>query len=289
MNFDLHTHTNFSACASRENTWQNLLKKAQENKIDVLSVTDHNSCVFHVVNKFYNTKEFFSGNIITGMECDVVENGVAFELLAYNFDVIKIFNWAYKTYGTLETRQIEMKNRIVKKIKEIGLKYDEVKPYDANTQYAHNYIFENLIKHKENVEFFKRYNIETSSNFYRTSTGDINFPLHVNLDDLWPNVKQVKKAIKKAGGFVVLAHPYNYNEKVDVEELLKIALKNKLDGVEVYHPSCDKKKIDYLLNFAKKHNLVITGGSDYHGNERHSEIGIKKLIKNRPIPTFLEK
>ena len=34
---DLHTHTNFSACANKENTWQKLLKKAESEKLDILS------------------------------------------------------------------------------------------------------------------------------------------------------------------------------------------------------------------------------------------------------------
>lgn len=289
MNFDLHVHTNFSACASKENTWEELLKKAEEQKIELLSVTDHNSCLFHVIRMFLNVNSLFSGKIITGMECDVVENGVAFELLAYNFDAMNAFNWAFKTYGTLETRQNFIKSKLITKIKRLGIVFDFNKEFNGKVEYAHNFVYENLMSFKENKGFFNQYRITSSSEFYRASTGDKNFPLYVDLNELWPNVKRVVKAIHKAGGIVVLAHPFNYNENIDVKKLLNIVLKAKLDGVEVYHPSCDENQIKLLLDFAQKHNLIITGGSDYHGNVKHNEIGINNTIKDITITSFMKK
>ena len=55
MIYDLHTHTNFSICANPENSWEKLLKKAEDNKVELLAVTDHNSCLFHLINKFVNS------------------------------------------------------------------------------------------------------------------------------------------------------------------------------------------------------------------------------------------
>ena len=104
MKNDLHVRTNFSASASREWNWERVLKKCQDEGIKRLSITDFDTCLFHVINKIFDTSSIFSGEIITGMECDVCEDGLTFELLAYNFEPIKTFNWSYKTYGTLETR-----------------------------------------------------------------------------------------------------------------------------------------------------------------------------------------
>ena len=289
MNFDLHTHTNFSMCADKNNSWENLLIKAQSKGIEFLSITDHDTCIFHVLSQFKDVAEYFKGKIISGMECDVVDNGIAFELLAYNFNVLKVFNWAYKTYGTFETRQTLVKDRLVKKVKALGLRFDYNQVYNGKKEYAHNFVYNNLKSFKENDVFFSEHNINTSSLFYRKSTGDKSFPLYQNLSDLWPTPKKVVKAIHKAGGIVVLAHPYNYNEKVDPNELLNIALENKIDGIEVYHPSCNNKQIKFLLEFAKRHNLIVTGGSDYHANERHNTIGIQDIKNDKYVPNFLTK
>ena len=41
---------------------------------------------------------------------------------------------------------------------------------------------------------------------------------------------------------------------------------DKFDGIEVYHPDHSENFKKELLNIAKERNLIITGGSDYHGN-----------------------
>ena len=277
MKNDLHMHTNFSACADKDNTWEKLLALMQDKGLERISITDHDTCIFHVINKFKDTSKIFKGEIIPGMECDVVEDGVTFELLAYNFDVMPIFNWAYNVYGTLEIRQTRIKNKLVQITKAKGFKLDESLAFNGKVDYAHKYVYENMQKFNENEWLFKQYNIQTLSDFYRLSTTTKDFPLYMNMNEFWPSVDVVANAIHNAGGIVVLAHPFNYKENVDVNKLLDIVLKKKIDGVEVYHPSCDEKKINFLLNFAKKNNLIITGGSDYHGTEKHKIIGIDNI------------
>ena len=279
MNCDFHTHTNFSACANKENSWESLLRMAENIGIDKLSITDHNTCLFHVINKFINTRKYFSGKIIAGMECDVAEDGYAFELLAYNFDVIKTFNWAYQIYGTLETRQSKMKDALVSLVKNIGLKIDENWPFNGKIDYAHKYIYENLSSFDENKSFFEKYKVNSQSDLYRLSTGDKDFPLFLDMNQFWPSVVDVVKAIHGAGGIVVLAHPYNYKGEIDANKLLKLAVSKKLDGIEIIHPSCNKEQSKYLLEFAKKHKMLVTGGSDYHGTGRHNTLGIDDLNK----------
>ena len=52
-------------------------------------------------------------------------------------------------------------------------------------------------------------------------------------------------------------------------------MREGLDGVEAYHPSADAEKTEFLLNYARKNDLVITGGSDFHGmyNSRKVTVG----------------
>ena len=48
-------------------------------------------------------------------------------------------------------------------------------------------------------------------------------------------------------------------------ELLEELVKEGLDGVEVWHPENTQEQQDFLKTFAKKHKLLMTGGSDFHG------------------------
>lgn len=276
MKNDLHMHSNFSACANVNNTWENLLIKMQERGLERISITDHDTCIFHVISKFRDAKKFFKGEIIPGMECDVVEDGITFELLAYNFDVMKIFNWSYEVYGTLEIRQNKIKDKLLKLTKERGFLIDENMEFNGKVEYAHKYIFENLQKFCENDWLFKKYGIENLTDFYRLSTTTKDFPLYMDMLSIWPSVDEVVNAIHAAGGIVVLAHPFNY-KNIEASRLLKIIEGKKIDGIEVYHPSCTPENIEFLLDYAKKRKLVVTGGSDYHGTEHENSIGIANI------------
>ena len=59
---------------------------------------------------------------------------------------------------------------------------------------------------------------------------------------------------------------------------------SKIDGIECFHPSAEEDgKIDYLIDYARKNNLFISGGSDFHGKRKlNIEIGSGKGSLNIP-------
>lgn len=281
MKNDLHIRTNFSASATPECSWEKVLNLAEQKKLDRISITDFDTCIFHLVSKIIDTSKYFSGEIIPGMECDVCENGVTFELLAYNFDVLKTFNWSFETYGTLETRQTKIKDILIKLAKEKGFVIDENIKFNGKVDFGHKYVYENLLLSEKNKSFFEKYNINCLTDFYRLSTTQKSFPFYIDMNVVWPTVKKVVDFIHSVGGSVILAHPYKYQNKIDINELLSLALKYKLDGIEVYHPSHTKEQIDYLLSFAKSNNLKVSGGSNFNGKSEYNELGIKNISENQ--------
>ena len=47
-------------------------------------------------------------------------------------------------------------------------------------------------------------------------------------------------------------------------------------GIEVFYPEHTKDQISLYKGLAQKHDLLVTGGSDYHGIEANKvEIGIR--------------
>ena len=74
--------------------------------------------------------------------------------------------------------------------------------------------------------------------------------------------------ISDAGGVPVLAHPglLNIDKESDLEALI-VALKERgLKGIEVYYPEHSDQQIQQLLRIASSHGLLLTGGTDFHGD-----------------------
>ena len=85
--------------------------------------------------------------------------------------------------------------------------------------------------------------------------------MNVLMESKYPAPTEIIEAIHEAGGIAVLAHPGFYDNFELFEELIP----QGLDGVEVWHPENTPEQQEMLIKTARKHGLVMTGGSDFHG------------------------
>lgn len=73
-------------------------------------------------------------------------------------------------------------------------------------------------------------------------------------------------AIKGAGGLAVLAHPFTLDLAGTMQESFIAELASYgLDGIEVYYSEHNPTQVDVYRDLAQKHGLLLTGGSDFHG------------------------
>jgi hypothetical protein len=81
-------------------------------------------------------------------------------------------------------------------------------------------------------------------------------------------MKETIEAIEDAGGVAVLAHPFLYglNDPKRFEAFLDTLISMGLKGIEAIYPDHDQEASDGYCNLARKHNLLITGGTDFHGD-----------------------
>ncbi len=78
--------------------------------------------------------------------------------------------------------------------------------------------------------------------------------------------EHVLNLIKQAGGTAILAHPYSYKfSKSEVETLLDTLIPLGLSGLECYYSTYDDGQIQELRSIALTKNLLVSGGSDFHG------------------------
>lgn len=76
--------------------------------------------------------------------------------------------------------------------------------------------------------------------------------------------------VREAGGVPVIAHPLGgapeHLERGDLpEEHFEAAIEAGLAGFEVFHREVPQVAREWLLGLAQKHDLIVTGSSDYHG------------------------
>jgi 3',5'-nucleoside bisphosphate phosphatase len=76
------------------------------------------------------------------------------------------------------------------------------------------------------------------------------------------------RTILNAGGIPVLAHPMLLNiQRNDIfENLISVLTEMGLRGIEVYYPEHTQDLLAYYTRVARRHDLLITGGTDFHGD-----------------------
>ncbi len=88
--------------------------------------------------------------------------------------------------------------------------------------------------------------------------------------------------IRNAKGIPVLAHPGLYKEDSIIPSLVSAGLL----GIEVFHPDQQLFANLRYMKYAKKYNLLVTGGSDFHGSNLGSSPNVGAVSINY---SYLEK
>lgn len=92
--------------------------------------------------------------------------------------------------------------------------------------------------------------------------------------------------IHRTSGVAVLAHPHSITtDQRELAVLVAEMVSLGLDGLEVYNNLCDTDDIAFLTSLTQRHDLVITGGSDFHGGNDGIEIG--KVRGSYTVPDTL--
>lgn len=97
-------------------------------------------------------------------------------------------------------------------------------------------------------------------------------------NDIRLDAREAIEAILAAGGIPVWAHPYGGYGKRDMDDeefnkQLHILMDAGLQGLECYYSAFDQEQVEKLLATAQKHNLLVSGGSDYHGDRKNIQLG----------------
>ncbi len=87
-----------------------------------------------------------------------------------------------------------------------------------------------------------------------------------------PTLEEAIRLINDAGGVSSLAHPVRLGKRdaTAEEELIKKMADEGLKAIEVYHSDHTEQDTARYLGYAQKFGLKVTGGSDFHGDNKPS-------------------
>ena len=259
---DLHSHTTKSDGTF---TPDELLIQAENNNLEILSITDHES-----VEAYYSfNRNLFSGLIIPGLELRTTCFGVAIEILAYGFDLDKmretLKKYDYKSTEELDKYMIKLAYEQYTK-RNVLLDKSFIQDYDPQKHpRLSKYIQSCISKYSENDAFLK--DLPEGKSFFRCCITNPNSPLFLDLSSAFPSIGELITAIKSANGLVAIPHIFEYRE--NAEKILIHLLENyDIDIIECYYPSFSQEQTNYLLEICEKYNKFSSGGSDFHGGLR---------------------
>lgn len=84
---------------------------------------------------------------------------------------------------------------------------------------------------------------------------------NVIIEPPFASVEEVIEAIHSAGGIAVLATPFKDGSFSQLDRYVELGL----DGVEAWCPSHTDEQTEIVLAYAKNHELLVTGGSEFSG------------------------
>jgi predicted metal-dependent phosphoesterase TrpH len=251
MLVDFHMHTTTS-----DGVWtpDELVRYAQDAELQVVSVTDHDTM------GAYPLPGDIRARIVPGMEVDTKCNGITAHLLVYGI--------TSPTAPLLEHLRAQREARfgrmeaMVERLRGSGIQIDmsHVKAEAGSAaSLGRPHLARALVKLgvvRDTNEAFARYIADDRDGY-------------VSLDRL-----EAKDAIDLAhasGAIVSVAHPARLRDPGALEELRRAGA----DGVEVVHPSADAGMRTILTEYAHAHNLLITGGSDFHSPDTDAAPGVR--------------
>ena len=267
---DMHIHTKYS---DGTDTIIELLKEAEKIGLEYISITDHDNCRAYNELNDLKIEEYYSGKIIQGIELKCLYNDRLVEILGYNYDKEILEAWLNEFYKNRKRKDTQKKyfdilyNACLKK----GLKMSSKDTIDWNPEYdwASVTVYYDLKKYKENKSKVPEDFWSDFTTFTKKYCADMNGPFYINKKDDYPTLEEVIKTIKKAGGVSIFAHVYIYKWADDKEQFIRDLHNNyEIDGFECYHSSFTEDEIEYLVDYCKKNNLLMSGGSDYHGKNK---------------------
>ena len=261
---DLHMHTKYS---DGQFNVKELINILNEKGIKYASITDHNSIGAHIEMRDNNLYSLYKGKMITGVEIQTLVDDYLIEVLVYNFDIDKLNKYIENTRKTFWEFHNTAYKELLKKADSLGLKYIEPERELTNGYYC-NMKFQEAIAacYEYNKNIIDEKILLDHLHFYRNEFQRVGSEFYVDNKKAFPTLDDVIKNARDAGGMIFVAHIYEYQAIPNKMEFLEDLFdRYDLDGMECFHPAINVENRLKYIEYCSTNNLLISAGSDFHG------------------------
>ena len=273
MSIDMHTHSYYSDGAYLP---EEIISLAAKNGVSVLGITDHDTLLG--VQRLCKNPKFVLPDmeIVPGIEITAKVSKGSMHILGYGLDIYNkdLIN--------------EMKKQKEKRIASLMAICDYLKK-NNNIYFSSEEINEVIFSERSIGRpdlaklLIKHEKVETVSEAFSKYLRKAYDMTREEADKGLP-YQECFELIRNAGGIPVLAHPKTLKlDEIEFLKLLKEMISCGLMGMEVYHSIHTLTDIQYYLNIANEYDLLVSGGSDFHGETVKPNIQLGVTGKNKDI------
>ncbi len=246
---DLHTHTTFSDGSFSPTA---LVELAIQQGLDILSVTDHDTT--DGLPEALNATKGHALELIPGIELSAQFQNREMHILGY---FINLIDSKFQTrLEDLRSTRINRIHHILDRLHSLGIdiSFKEVQDASGTGTIGRPHIAQVLIAkgHSENMKDAFEQFLGIRGKAY--------------VQRVVPEAHEIIEWITEAGGVPILAHPYWEGlNKEDSATACQTLVEYGLQGLEVFYGTFSARHISFNLGLARRFDLLMTGGSDFHG------------------------
>ena len=253
---DLHTHTTAS---DGTHTPQQLISRAAKLAVKVIALTDHDSTAGVAEAQAAGKK--LGVEVIPGVEINTDVPGAEVHILGYFVD--QDHAELNDQLALIREGRVGRARKMAEALAQMGapVRFERILAIAGEGSVGRPHVAQALLE--------AGYVSSTGEAFAKYIGRDS--PAYVNRMKFAPT--EACELIRRAGGVPVLAHPVFFDKYgaiksgFDLEAMLAETIAAGLLGIEVYYPNYDAVTVEYLLGIARRHGLVVTGGTDFHGSK----------------------
>jgi predicted metal-dependent phosphoesterase TrpH len=268
MKIDLHIHSN---CSDGKFTVQEIVKEAKIRNIGLMSITDHDSIGSQEIAIDLAKKEGI--RYVSGVELNVTFShpryhegkSISLDFLGYQYDINN-----NELRNKLDQMAEYREERAAKILDNINTEFEKegIEKLTENDFREIQASVDGVLGRPHIADYLVRKGIvntrQEAFDKYLVKYDVPKYPLYI---------EEASKLVRNAKGRIVLAHPNDphgtslvtlTNSLSEQTKIIEESVLRYIDGVECWHSRNDAQTTNHYISFAKKHGLIMTGGSDCH-------------------------